>query len=164
MMAFGDSNARAAGRLDLVAFRATVLKQHNVYRAKHGVPPLVLSNQLNDVAQKHAAQLARTHQLIHSGKKPYGENLYAANSSNSMPPRPEAVVDTWYNEIQRYDFNQPSFRPETGHFTQVVWRASQELGVGIAQAADGTWYVVGNYRPPGNIINQFATNVLKPTY
>ena len=164
MMVLGNMDARTAERLDLAAFRMAALKQHNVYRAKHGAPPLVLGNQLNDVAQKHAGQLARTHQLVHSGKKQYGENLYASNSSRPAPPRPEAVVDAWYNEIHHYDFNQPGFRPDTGHFTQVVWKDSHELGMGIAQASDGTWYVVGNYRPSGNIANQFATNVLKPTH
>jgi len=162
MLVFGNSDPRAADRLDLAAFREAALQQHNVYRAKHGVPPLVLRNQLNDVAQKHAEQLARTNQLVHSEQEHYGENLYASSSSNSTPPRPEAVVDSWYNEIQHYDFNQPGFRPETSHFTQVVWKASQELGVGMAQASDGTWYVVANYRPPGNILNQFAANVLQP--
>ena len=160
MIAFGHINARAADRLDLAAFRAGALQQHNRYRAKHGAPPLVLSMQLNEVAQQHAEQLARTNQFLHSGQEDYGENLYA--SSDSTPPRPEAVVDSWYNEIHRYDFNQPGFRPGTGHFTQVVWKSSQELGIGIAQGANGTWYVVGNYRPPGNIVNQFAPNVLPP--
>jgi uncharacterized protein YkwD len=164
MMVCGNSDPRAADRLDLAAFRAAALQQHNVYRAKHGVPPLILSPQLNEVAQHHAEQLARTNQLAHSEQEHYGENLYASHGSNATPPRPEAVVDSWYNEIHHYDFNQPDFRPETGHFTQVVWKASKELGLGIAQASDGTWYVVGNYHPPGNIANQFATHVLKPTH
>ena len=34
--------------------------------------------------------------------------------------------------------------------------------MGMAQAADGTWYVVANYSPPGNISGQFPLNVLKP--
>jgi uncharacterized protein YkwD len=164
LLTFGDSAARAAGPLDLAAFRAAALQQHNIYRAKHGVPPLVLSSPLNHVAQQYATQLARTKQFVHSGQKQYGENLYASRSSTQAPPRPDAVVDSWYNEIQHYHFNQPGFRPATGHFTQVVWKSSQELGMGIAQASDGTWYVVGNYHPPGNIANQFATQVLKPTH
>jgi glioma pathogenesis-related protein 2 len=155
-------DASATGRLDLEAFRAAALKQHNIYRAKHGVPPLVLSTQLNDVAQHYAEQLARTNQLVHSGNKYYGENLYAFGSSDPGLPRAEAVVDRWYSEIQNYDFNKPGFHTGTGHFTQLVWKSSKELGMGIAQAADGTWYVVGNYNPPGNISGQFPTNVLKP--
>ena len=157
------SDPRAADRLDLTAFREAALQQHNVYRATHGSPPLVLRPELNDAAQQHAEQLARTNQLIHSAQEEYGENVYAASSSNATPPRPEEVVDAWYSEIEHYDFHQPGFRPDTSHFTQVVWKASHELGMGIAQAADGTWYVVGNYRPPGNIVEQFATNVLPPT-
>jgi glioma pathogenesis-related protein 2 len=162
LMVCANSTPRAADRLDLAAFREAALQQHNVYRAKHGSPPLILSAQLNEVAQHYAEQLAHTNQLVHSEQKQYGENLYTSRASNATPPRPEAVVDTWYNEIQHYDFNQPGFRPDTSHFTQVVWKASHELGIGIAQAADGTWYVVGNYRPPGNIVEQFVSNVLKP--
>jgi glioma pathogenesis-related protein 2 len=155
-------DASAHGHLDLAGFRAAALKQHNIYRAKHGVPPLVLSSQLNDVAQRYAEQLARTNQLVHSDNTQLGENLYAFRSSGQAPPRPEAVVDRWYSEIQKYNFDKPGFHTGTGHFTQLVWKTSKELGMGIAQAADGTWYVVANYSPPGNISGQFPTNVLKP--
>lgn len=37
-----------------------------------------------------------------------------------------------------------------GHFTQVVWKGSTELGVGMATNGNKV-YVVGQYRPPGNI-------------
>src|SRR5919197_5765685 len=162
LIAFANIDASAPGHLDLAAFRAAALKQHNVYRAKHGVPPLVLNTQLNDVAQHYAAQLARTNRLVHSDNTRYGENLYAFGSSGQALPRAEAVVDRWYSEVKDYNFNKPGFHMGTGHFTQLVWKSSQELGMGIAQAADGTWYVVGNYSPPGNISGQFPTNVLKP--
>jgi uncharacterized protein YkwD len=157
-------DARAPGHRDLAAFRAAALEQHNLYRAKHGVPPLVLSPQLNDAAQHYAEQLARTQRLVHSGNKQYGENLFASRSSDQALPRPEVVVDHWYNEIQKYNFNKPGFQAGTGHFTQLVWKSSKALGMGIAQAADGTWYVVGNYSPPGNISGQFPTQVLKPKH
>jgi len=155
-------DASAADQLDLAAFRAAALKQHNIYRAKHGVPPLALSSQLNGVAQQYAEQLARTNQLVHSDNTQLGENLYAFESSGQTLPRPEAVVDRWYSEIQNYNFDKPGFHTETGHFTQLVWKSSKELGIGIAQAAAGTWYVVANYNPPGNISGQFPLNVLKP--
>lgn len=48
-----------------------------------------------------------------------------------------------------------------GHFTQVVWKGSTEVGVGLA--TDGhTVFVVGQYRPAGNInMNEyFKENVL----
>ena len=162
LLASVNIDASTPAQLDLAAFRAAALKQHNVYRAKHGVPPLVLSAQLNDVAQHNAEQLARTNQLVHSDNTQLGENLYAFGSSGQALPRSEAVVDRWYGEIQNYNFNKPSFHTGTGHFTQLVWKSSKELGMGMAQAADGTWYVVANYSPPGNISGQFPLNVLKP--
>lgn len=48
-----------------------------------------------------------------------------------------------------------------GHFTQVVWKESTELGVGMA--TDGkTVFVVGQYRPAGNMNMEgyFEKNVL----
>jgi uncharacterized protein YkwD len=164
LITFTNIDARAPGGLDLAAFRAAALEQHNRYRAKHGVPPLVLSTQLNDAAQQYAEQLARTQRLVHSGNKHYGENLFASRSSDQALPRPEVVVDHWYSEIQQYNFNKPGFQAGTGHFTQLVWQSSTALGMGIAQAADGTWYVVGNYSPPGNVSGQFRTQVLKPQH
>jgi len=49
-----------------------------------------------------------------------------------------------------------------GHFTQVVWKESSELGVGLA--TDGkTAFVVGQYRTAGNMTNPgyFEANVLQ---
>ena len=50
----------------------------------------------------------------------------------------------------------------TGHFSQVVWKASEELGIGKAADDKGRVYVVANYRPAGNYIGNFAANVLRP--
>lgn len=46
-----------------------------------------------------------------------------------------------------------------GHFTQVVWKNSKELGVGRATDGKGNWYAVANYLPPGNFNNMYAENV-----
>src|SRR5215831_17497903 len=118
MIARGSIDASTPGHLDLADFRAAALKQHNIYRAKHGVPPVVLSSQLNDVAQYYAEQLARTNRLGHSGNTRFGENLYAFGSSGQALPRPETVVDRWYSEIQNYNFDKPGFHTGTAHFTQ----------------------------------------------
>lgn len=47
-----------------------------------------------------------------------------------------------------------------GHFTQLVWRSSQDLGVGKARSRCGKIIVVANYRPAGNVAGQFHDNVL----
>lgn len=50
----------------------------------------------------------------------------------------------------------------TGHFTQVVWKGSKEMGVGRATARSGNIYVVANYAPGGNMQGSFQANVLPP--
>ncbi len=68
----------------------------------------------------------------------------------------------WYDEIKDYDFKKPGFSSNTGHFTQVVWVDSVELGVGKATAANGMQFVVARYFPPGNILGRFPDNVKSP--
>jgi hypothetical protein len=66
----------------------------------------------------------------------------------------------WYNEISLYNFSSPGFSSATGHFTQVVWTDSIQLGMGIALTSNNlSAYVVANYYPAGNVLGQFATEV-----
>jgi hypothetical protein len=50
----------------------------------------------------------------------------------------------------------------SGHFSQLVWKNSLELGMGMARDQTGKVVVVANYYPPGNCIGQFAQNVPMP--
>jgi len=65
----------------------------------------------------------------------------------------------WYDEIKDYDFKNPGFKSGTGHFTQVIWKGSEEVGFGLAQSKNGSWYSVANYYPPGNYMGKFPQNV-----
>jgi len=60
----------------------------------------------------------------------YGENVYWAPLSKQEG---KDAVKAWYNEISLYNWNYPSFSKQTGHFTQLVWKSSTELGVGFAK-------------------------------
>ena len=48
----------------------------------------------------------------------------------------EAIQD-WYNEKKDYDHDAGQFSPGTGHYTQVVWKGSKELGCGEAMCQNG---------------------------
>ena len=69
------------------------------------------------------------------------------------------VFDLWYNEVELYDFNNPVFSTQTGHFTQVVWVNSKILGCGVS-CNNGNCYSCCVYDPAGNIRDQLAENVL----
>ena len=63
---------------------------------------------------------------------------------------------SWYDEIKLYNFKKNDFSSKTGHFTQVVWKKSQALGVGIAFTKDRrSVYVVAQYTPAGNMLGDF---------
>lgn len=108
---------------------------------------------------------------------PYGENL-AFGFSNAS-----ATVAAWGDEGQLYNFQKPTgFTEKTGHFTQLVWRSTAEVGCAAincgysdnnkerrdthhigrnlqSRAADGTmraqgWYVVCEYTPAGNVVGR----------
>lgn len=73
-------------------------------------------------------------------------------------------VKLWYREIKDYNFKKATSYSEEdviGHFTQVVWKSSSRLGVGLARNADGGTYVVANY-DKGNVIGAFKANVSPP--
>lgn len=65
-----------------------------------------------------------------------------------------------YDEYKDYDFRRGGWQGGTGHFTQVVWKESKELGMGRAKTGDDRLtFVVGRYRPAGNVINFMQDNV-----
>uniref|UniRef100_A0A673NBK4 SCP domain-containing protein n=1 Tax=Sinocyclocheilus rhinocerous TaxID=307959 RepID=A0A673NBK4_9TELE len=119
------------------SFKQEFLGAHNQYRKQHQAPELTYSDYTERITLKIFVV------LYILGKE---------------------AVDSWYSEIKDYNFNTPGHQPKTGHFTQVVWKSSTELGVGLA--TDGnTVYVVGQYKPAGNITNAgyYEQNVLPKT-
>ncbi|XP_062425734.1 Golgi-associated plant pathogenesis-related protein 1 isoform X4 [Rhea pennata] len=93
-------------------FAEEVLKAHNDYRKKHGVPPLKLCKKLNRGAQQYAEELATTRVLKHSSDSANGkcgENL--AWASYDQPGKD--VADRWYSEIKNYSFQNPGFSSGT---------------------------------------------------
>merc|ERR1719234_2627708 len=149
--------------VDLDKFRQDSLAAHNSYRAKHGVAALKISAELNALAQEWAEKLIAEYKfgdsLPHRGP---GENIYTS-SGMAAQEQAQGAVDSWYSEIKDYTFGK---EPSTGgsefrHFTQVVWKGSTEVGVGVAQEGSKV-VVVANYPPPGNFIGQYVGNVPPP--
>ena len=108
------------------------LGKHNELRAPHCSPALVWSDRVAASAQMWADKLASEGcDLVHDDDSPYGENLAVGHSNMN-----EAIQD-WYNEKKDYDHDAGQFSPGTGHYTQVVWKGSKELGCGEAMCQNG---------------------------
>jgi len=159
---YNDNYQKQSETISGNEFQQSALDAHNKYRRKHHVGNLVLSKDLCNIAQKYAETMARTGNFAHSrGKyngKNMGENLFACYGIKITG---KMMTDDWYNEVSQYNFNNPGFVSGTGHFTQVVWKGSREVGFGFAQARDGYYYGVANYYPAGNYLNEFEENVLR---
>lgn len=141
------------------AFQASVVNRHNTLRAKHGAPALQWNADVAKVAQNWADTIARSDQMKHRQPNKYGENIFWMSGGQVTG---EMVTNSWYNEIKDYNYSRPGFSMKTGHFTQVVWKDSTQIGCGLAKSRRGGTYVVCNYNPPGNYQGRFPANVLKP--
>lgn len=165
----------SAQTINLNTFRSTALSKHNTYRSIHRSPTMTLNNSVNSTAQAWADRLAATGTFAHSSstqRNGAGENLYVyytTATSITSDSLAKGAIDSWYNEVKLYNYAAPGFSSATGHFTQVVWKGSTQLGCGASKGTktlNGTkfnaFYVVCHYSPAGNVLGQFPANVLKP--
>lgn len=157
------ATAKKASPRELDNFADDVVKYHNKYRKLHGkVGDLKRSKDLDASAQKWADHLARTGKLENSNEKykgeEVGENISSKRGTGGCDYTGEAIVEQWYKEVEKFKFDD--YQQETGHFTQMVWKGTKEIGVGKAFSQDGV-YVVCHYYPGGNILGHFKDNVLR---
>jgi hypothetical protein len=172
-----DNESRPPRAVDsncLSAFRKAALDRHNTLRSKHSAPALVRQANIDQTALSYAQKLARENKFVHSGQKGVGENLYAFYKSDSKADAAFCsnfganCVQSWYDEIKLYNFDSPGYSDATGHFTQLIWKSSTGIGLGMGQGISGKWnsfYCVAQYTPPGNVVTSdnslFKKNVLK---
>ncbi|QEU60266.1 hypothetical protein KDRO_C07980 [Kluyveromyces lactis] len=136
--------------------RENVLNAHNEYRARHqSTNPLVWNDELAAYAYDYTQTLLGSdndpcnYKLQHSGGS-YGENLAAGTNSD-----PAALVGLWYDEINYYDYNNVTGIShnghDVGHFTQLVWAASTDVGCSVTKCSSGSVYLICEYSPAGNV-------------
>lgn len=129
-----------------------MLYAHNAWRKRYKVPALKWSPKLAAYAQQWAGHLSRTDSFHHRPDSPYGENLATATGQQLTPER---AVNMWGNEARHYDYRMNSCAPGEmcGHFTQMVWKGTKEVGCAVARSG-GREVWVCNYNPPGNIVGR----------
>ncbi|KAK6357770.1 hypothetical protein TWF718_002076 [Orbilia javanica] len=129
------------------ALRVEMLKYHNAWRAHHSAAALKWNTTLALAALKSARKCV----FAHTKSNKYGENIAAGTYTN-----PAYYASLWYNEVSKYNFNNPGFSSETGHFTAVVWKNTKQIGCALPNM------LFCEYYPPGNVLpaSNFRTNVL----
>ncbi|CAH8518144.1 unnamed protein product [Schistosoma bovis] len=156
-------------------FIHSVVQLHNQYRSQHGSNPLVLDQDLSNMAQQWADHLLQQSHLSNSGYvyrgMKVGENLGSRWSNGPMEHNCKDLIEHWYQESEKYKFNsEPDSIQGIGNFTQIVWSSSERIGVGIASQSyksgedlhkDSKLILVCLYHPPGNVTSQFQNNVKK---
>jgi pathogenesis-related protein 1 len=152
---------------------AGITAAHNAVRARANnpvpvpaLPPLEWSESIAQIAQAYAEQLAADGcRLEHSGRDGYGENLAYYGGQHVDPT---TAVEGWAGEVDCYDFGEfltqdacdaqcvaDMFTSGCGHYTQVVWRDTEQVGCGVANCPGGDEEIwVCNYASPGNYVGQ----------
>lgn len=72
-----------------------------------------------------------------------------------------------YDEVCSHNFYDQAYQDKSGHFSQLVWNATRELGVGKAMGTKfgmNCTFIVARYRPLGNIGSEFAHDVTKGNF
>ena len=154
-------------------FQKTCLEAHNDFRFFHDVHPLKWSSKLSRDARNWANHLAATDRIYHDPTargKDQGENLYWESPAKRLCDYGEKgedcfscekAVQSWYNEEADYDYGTGQAKTPGKailHFTQIIWKATRELGMAAA-AANNNIVVVARYSPVGNWGGEFIENV-----
>ena len=139
-----------------------IVRAHNAWRRRAGVPSLRWAADLATRAQARAAYLAAHGCVMEHGPLPedVGENLAYAGPLHTKGRKdeqfvvtPTEVVDTWGAESADYSAANATCAAnrECGHYTQIVWTTTEEVGCGMSVCPTLGQIWVCNYRPAGNI-------------
>jgi len=143
-----------------------VLEAHNSVRAKHGLQPLKWSGKLAAYSQQWANHLGASGscKMVHRpGTPPYGENLFWASplswtsgETSVQDVSIKEIVKVWTDEEKWYDYASNSCEPgkQCGHYTQIVWQNTSEVGCAMKVCADKSQSWVCSYNPAGNYAGQ----------
>uniref|UniRef100_A0A0K0FCA4 CAP domain-containing protein (inferred by orthology to a human protein) n=1 Tax=Strongyloides venezuelensis TaxID=75913 RepID=A0A0K0FCA4_STRVS len=136
-------------------------REQNLYRARHGASPLTYDyGYLEKKAQNYAEYLSNNEIFMHdpsNSANRIGENLAMSSKSQIS-----IMTRSWYEEIQKYNFQKCDAQSGCGHFTQMIWKSTTKVGCGVSESRSGIVYMVCKYSPAGNVIGLFAKNVNPP--
>jgi hypothetical protein len=130
------------------------LQVHAKYRNSLGIPSLVWSDELARKAQGCANSLASTNQFRHCSS---GENIWMGTGGRFSFTQ---MMELWASERKNFvngifpDVSRTGRWADVGHYTQIIWRNTTQVGCAGATGSDGNYRFVCNYAPAGNIMGR----------
>jgi hypothetical protein len=151
---FGTQAAHAAAP---ATFAEQLLVAHNLERDRVGVPRLAWSAKLATQAQAWADQLARSNRFEHAPDRDgAGENLWMGPARRYSA---EEMIGGFVEEVRYFrmgqfpDVSTTGRWSDVGHYTQLIWRGTQQVGCAVGQGRDND-ILVCRYWPAGNVVGQ----------
>uniref|UniRef100_A0A0N5BB18 SCP domain-containing protein n=1 Tax=Strongyloides papillosus TaxID=174720 RepID=A0A0N5BB18_STREA len=135
-------------------YMSRIVTNINLIRILYGACPLKENTQLDLLAQIYAKLIADKC-LIGSNFKQYGVIKAVLPITNLTE-----IVSSLYKEHIFYSFRLSYGGSLTDKFTQLVWKSSILIGVGILRKRNRVYLALLFY-PKGNIRGQYKTNVLE---
>lgn len=137
-----------------------MLALHNDLRRQVGLPPLTWSADLAESAQAWADNLLENNAFYHSPDRMrqrgrVGENLHQRLAQPGWSyATPRRATAGWINEANDYDYQTHTCAPGKicGHYLQMVWSETREVGCAMARAEDAHREVWACHYYPGGII------------
>jgi hypothetical protein len=149
------------GDADTGGTAAAALTAHNAERARLNLPPLAWNCRLEHEAGQWAESLSQRGTLEHASadvRKGSGENLWMGTAGHWSV---EAMVGRFIEERAHYqhgrfpEVSRTGNWTDVGHYSQIVWRDTREVGCAVVQGADKE-VLVCRYFPAGNIMGRSA--------
>lgn len=140
------------------SLKSDMLTAHNAARRQVGIGPMGWSEPLAAAAAAYAKQMSRSGYFAHShqvsGARPQGENLWMGTRGAYSHAE---MAGSWVDEKQQYRggsvdqaISSGTFG-DTGHYTQIIWRGTRQVGCAVASNAQDD-YLVCRYLPAGNVM------------
>ena len=123
------------------------------------------SEELNQLASNWAQKLAAEGAEKIDPDSKYGQLVCSHHEGSKLA---KACAVKWYSAIKNFDWADPKLTVESTPFTQMVWKNSSGVGVGISKGAGGAkrrgiagkYYVVVYFDPPQSDEENIKDNVL----
>ena len=130
-----------------------LLKCHNELRKKYNLPELIENLDLEILAEIYAEEFIKNNE-----KYTYQPNIYknmylGENVIVSDSKEPEEIFNKILMEEKNYETNDNKSFKKAGHFTQVIWKDTTDIGIGImADEEQKKFCTVILYYPTGNVL------------